>query len=317
MQRILVSIPIFFAVTMLVFCLYALSPGDPVVGILGTESMARMTPEQVQLVRHQYGFDQPWYVRYLHWLKAALRGDLGYPLKGRGTVIENLRERVPPTLLLMGMAFFVALLFGLPIGVIMAIKQYSWLDYLLTIVVFANLSVPTFFIGLLFIYVFSLKLNLLPTYGMQTIGADFSVIDRLKHLVMPSSILAVYYAGAWARYIRASMLEVMRFDYVTTARAKGLGENTVILRHIFRNALLPLVTIISASLPQLLGGAIVVEMIFQWPGMGMLAYQATLARDYPILMGVLLVSAAAILVSNFIADVCYAIIDPRIRYDSN
>jgi peptide/nickel transport system permease protein len=150
---------------------------------------------------------------------------------------------------------------------------------------------------------------------MQTIGADFSVLDRLEHLVMPSFILAIFYAGVWARYTRASMLEVMRSDYVTVARAKGLPESAVIIRHIFRNALLPLVTIISVSLPQLLGGAIIVETIFQWPGMGMLGYQATLARDYPILMGILLVSAAAILTSNLIADVAYAIVDPRIRYE--
>lgn len=314
-QRILVSIPIFLGVTLLVYALYALSPGDPVVAILGAENMARLSPEQIQQVRVQYGFDKPWYVRYARWLSDAVRGDLGWPIKGRGTVVENLKERIPPTLLLMGTAFLLALLVGIPMGIVMALKQYSWLDYLMTLVAFANLSVPAFFLWLGFIYLFALKLDVLPTYGMQTIGADFSVLDRLEHLVMPSFILAIFYAGVWARYTRASMLEVMRSDYVTVARAKGLPESAVIIRHIFRNALLPLVTIISVSLPQLLGGAIIVETIFQWPGMGMLGYQATLARDYPILMGILLVSAAAILTSNLIADVAYAIVDPRIRYE--
>lgn len=314
-QRILVSIPVFIGVTALVFALYALSPGDPVIGILGAENMTRMTSEQIEQVRHQYGFDKPWYVRYVHWLGDAVQGDLGYPIKGRGTVVENLKERLPPTLLLMGTAFLLALLVGVPMGMLMALKQYSWLDYLMTLVAFVNLSVPAFFLGLSLIYVFSLKLDVLPTYGMQTIGADFSIVDRLRHLVMPSFILAVFYAGVWARYTRASMLEVMRSDYVTVARAKGLRESAVVIRHIFRNALLPLITIISVSLPQLLGGAIIVETIFQWPGMGMLGYQATLTRDYPILMGILLISAAAILLSNLIADMAYALADPRVRYD--
>jgi peptide/nickel transport system permease protein len=315
LQRLIISIPVFFGVTILVYALYALSPGDPVVNILGVENMSRMSPQQIQVVRHQYGFDQPWYVRYTHWLGSAVRGDLGYPLKGKGTVVANLKERIPPTLLLMGTSFLLALLIGIPMGIVMALRQYSWLDYTLTVTAFANLSVPVFFLGLAAIYVFALKLNVLPTYGMQTIGADFSIADRLKHLVMPAVILAMAYAGQWARYARASMLEVMRVDYVTVARAKGLGEQAVVLRHIFRNALMPLVTMVGLSLPQLLAGAVIVETVFQWPGLGMLSYQATVARDYPMLMGILLVSAVAILLSNILTDISYAIVDPRIRYD--
>jgi peptide/nickel transport system permease protein len=199
-------------------------------------------------------------------------------------------------------------------GIYMAMKQYSLGDYVLTIVAFAQLSFPSFFIGLAMIYVFALKLDVLPTYGMQTIGAPFSVLDRVEHLIMPATILGVFSAGVWARYARSSMLEVMHSDYVTVARAKGLSESAVIVRHILRNALLPLVTIIALDIPSLLGGAVITEQIFQWPGMGMMTIRATNTRDYPMLMGILLVSAIMILASNLIADIMYAMVDPRIRY---
>lgn len=314
-QRILVSIPVFFTVTALVYGLYAVSPGDPLMNIIGYDAFLNMTPEQLVILRQQYGLDQPVYVRYINWLGNALQGDLGYPLKGRGTVVDNLVERLGPTGLLMGTSLLFALLTGIPMGIIMALKQYSLIDYILTIIAFANLSMPSFFIGLGFIYIFALKLDLLPTYGMATIGAPFSIVDRIRHLIMPTVILGIFNAGIWARYTRASMLEVMRSDYVTVARAKGLREGAVVLRHIFRNALLPLITIVTLSLPQLLGGAVIVETIFQWPGMGMLGYRATTTRDYPMLMGILLVSAVMILLSNLLADILYGVADPRIRYD--
>jgi len=314
-RRILISIPLFFGVTIIVYALYALSPGDPVVNILGYDKFLEMTDEQIEIVRRQYGFDKPWYVRYVRWLGDALQGDLGYPLKGAGTVVDNLRQRIPPTLLLMGTSLFFALIIGIPMGIVMALKQYSLTDYVVTIIAFANLSVPGFFLGLGFIYVFALKLDVLPTYGLQTIGEPFSVVDRLRHLIMPATILGVFYAGVWARYARASMLEVMRSDYVMVARAKGLKEWAVVVRHIFRNALLPLVTVVALSLPQLLGGTVIIETIFQWPGMGMLGWKATTTRDYPILMGITLISAIMILLSNLIADIAYAVVDPRIHYD--
>ena len=314
-RRILVSIPIFLGVTMLVYGMYALSPGDPVVNIIGYQTFVEMTPDEIQTVRVQYGFDKPWFVRYLRWLGDALQGDLGYPYKGSRTVVANLAERLPPTLLLMGASLALALIMGIPMGIVMALKQYSRTDYALTIIAFANLSMPSFFIGLGFIYIFALRLDLLPTYGMQTIGEPFSIIDRLLHLVMPATIMGIFHAGVWARYTRSSMLEVMQSDYVTVARAKGLKERVVIVRHIFRNAMLPLITVVGLSLPSLLGGTVITETIFQWPGMGMLGWKATTTRDYPILMGITLISATMILLSNLIADMAYAVVDPRIRYD--
>jgi peptide/nickel transport system permease protein len=314
-RRLIVAVPTFFAITVIVFALFALSPGDPVINIIGFDTFALMSPDQIELVRQQYGFNDSWYSRYFNWLGDALRGDLGYPYKGGKTVSELLVERIPPTLLLMGTSLVLALVVGIPMGIIMALRQYSKLDYGLTIVAFANLSIPSFFMALAFIYVFALRLDILPTYGMQTIGAPFSIWDRFKHLIMPAVILGLFNAGVWARYARSSVLEIKRLDFVTVARAKGLKERTVVSRHIFRNALIPLITVIGLSIPQLLGGAIIIETIFQWPGMGMLGWRATTTRDYPTLMGITLLSATIILLSNLITDIGYAIADPRIRYD--
>ena len=316
-QRILVSIPVFLGITLLVYGLYSLSPGDPVVNLIGIDQYSRMTPEQVQQIRAQYGFDKPWTVRYVRWLGRLVQGDLGYPLKGAKSVALQIRERIPSTLQLMAAALLLALIVGIPVGIIMALKQYSALDTALTVFVFAFLSLPSFFVGLGFIYVFSLKLDILPTYGMQTIGAPFSLIDRFRHLIMPAAILGLASAGTYARYTRASMLDVMRSEYVTTARAKGLRERTVVVRHIFRNALLPIVTIVAADLPALLAGAVITEQIFQWPGIGMLTIKRTSERDYPVLMGITVLTAIMILFSNLLADVLYAAVDPRIRYDKS
>lgn len=314
-NRLLISIPIFFGITIIVFTLFALSPGDPVINIIGFASYVEMTPDQVEQVRVQFGLDRPVIVRYFLWLGDALQGDLGFPYKGSMSVAEQLGDRIGPTLLLMGSSFLVSLLIGIPMGIIMGLRQYSFMDYSLTILAFFNLSIPSFFLALGTIYIFALKLDVLPTNGMQTIGAPFSLSDRLLHLVLPTLVLASFYAGVWARYARSSILEVLGQDYIRTARAKGLLEWTVIARHAFRNALLPLVTVVTLSLPQLLGGAIIVETIFQWPGMGMLGWRATTTRDYPILMGVTLISATMILLSNLLADVLYGLVDPRIRFD--
>ncbi|MFT5193246.1 MAG: peptide/nickel transport system permease protein [Cellvibrionaceae bacterium] len=314
-NRLLVTIPVFFGVTLIIFALFALSPGDPVINIIGFASFVEMSPDQVEKVRVQFGLDKPWPVRYARWLGDAVRGDLGYPFKGSKSVTALLGERIGPTLVLMGSAFITSLVIGIPMGIVMGLKQYSLLDYVLTVLAFFNLSIPSFFLALGTIYIFALRLDMLPTSGMQTIGSPFDLKDRLLHLVLPTLVLGSFYAGVWARYARSSILEVLGQDYIRTARAKGLLEWTVVVRHAFRNALLPLVTVVTLSLPQLLGGAIIVETIFQWPGMGMLGWRATTTRDYPILMGVTLISALMILLSNLLADLLYGVVDPRIRYE--
>ncbi len=314
-QRVIVSIPIFFGITMIVFALYALAPGDPLAMLLGERAMLEMTAEELEAARESLGLNDPWWGRYISWLSRAIRGDLGYPLTGGYTVMELLQQRIGPTLLLMATAFVVSLLVGVPMGIVMALKQYSWIDYLVTVLAFAQLSIPSFFLALGAMYIFSLKLDIFPTSGLQTIGEPFSLWDRIHHLIMPSFILAAYFAGVWARYTRSSMLETMHLEFVTTARAKGLRERVVIVRHALRNALLPMITVASLSLGHLLGGSIIIETIFQWPGLGMLGWQATLNREYPILMGIILIASTTVLASNLLADILYAVVDPRIRYD--
>ncbi len=314
-QRVLVSIPIFFGITVIVYALYALAPGDPLAMLLGERAMLEMTAEEIEAARESLGLNDPWHARYFAWFSRAIRGDLGYPLTGGYTVMELLQQRIGPTLLLMATAFIVSLLVGVPMGIVMALKQYSWIDYLVTVLAFAQLSIPSFFLALGAMYVFSLKLDIFPTSGLQTIGAPFSLWDRIHHLIMPSFILAAYFAGVWARYTRSSMLETMHLEFVTTARAKGLRERVVVVRHALRNALLPMITVASLSLGHLLGGSIIIETIFQWPGLGMLGWQATLNREYPILMGIILIASTTVLASNLLADILYAVVDPRIRYD--
>ncbi len=314
-QRVIVSIPIFFGITMIVFALYALAPGDPLAMLLGERAMLEMTAEELEAARESLGLNDPWWGRYIAWLSRAIRGDLGYPLTGGYSVMELLQQRIGPTLLLMATAFVISLLVGVPMGIVMALKQYSWIDYLVTVLAFAQLSIPSFFLALGAMYIFSLKLDIFPTSGLQTIGEPFSLWDRIHHLIMPSFILAAYFAGVWARYTRSSMLETMHLEFVTTARAKGLRERVVIFRHALRNALLPMITVASLSLGHLLGGSIIIETIFQWPGLGMLGWQATLNREYPILMGIILIASTTVLASNLLADILYAVVDPRIRYD--
>ena len=289
--------------------------GDPLAMLLGERAMLEMTAEELEAARDSLGLNDPWLGRYLTWLSRAIQGDLGYPLTGGYTVMELLQQRIGPTLLLMATAFAVSLLAGVPMGIVMALKQYSWIDYLVTVLAFAQLSIPSFFLALGAMYVFSLKLDIFPTSGLQTIGEPFSLWDRVHHLIMPSFILAAYFAGVWARYTRSSMLETMHLEFVTTARAKGLRERVVVIRHALRNALLPMITVASLSLGQLLGGSIIIETIFQWPGLGMLGWQATLNREYPILMGIILIASTMVLASNLLADILYAVADPRIRYD--
>lgn len=315
LRRSIVSVPIFIFSTMLVFALYASAPGDPIVSIVGYDTWMLMSPEQRVELNKQYGFDKPIPARYVSWLGRALQGDLGYPYRGSKSVATHISERIVPTLVLMGASLVIAMLIGIPMGIYMALKPYTWGDYLVTTFSFAQLAFPSFFVGLGMIYLFSLKLDLLPPFGMSQIGSPFSFVDRLQHLIMPATVLGAFNAGVWARYARSGMLAEMRIPYVMVAQAKGLRWATVIVRHAFRNALLPLITIIALDIPHLLGGAVITEQIFQWPGMGMLTIRATNVRDYPMLMGVLLVSALMVLVSSIVADVLYAMADPRIRYD--
>ena len=253
-------------------------------------------------------------MRYALWVKELAQGNLGFSLVDRQPIGAKVAERIWPTLRLMGCALIISLLIAVPLGVISAIRQYSFLDYFSTVAGFTAISIPSFFLSLAAIYIFSLKLGWLPTAGMATVGKPPSLFDSLKHLILPAFVLGLAEAAPLIRYTRSSMLEVIRQDYVTTARAKGLREGLVIFRHALRNALIPLVTVVALNLPRLLGGTVIVEAIFAWPGMGTLAIAAVRGRDYPVIMAINLITATMILVSNLLADVVYAWIDPRIKY---
>ena len=312
-RRILISIPVLFGITVLAFGARSLAPGDPLTARIDPEILSRMSPEEIARLRHDLGLDQPVPVRYVLWLADLVQGNLGYSVVNKLPVGEELTARLGPTLILMSIALVVGTTAGLIFGVLAAIRQYSPLDYAVTAFSTSFIAIPTFVTGLVLIYVFGAALKLLPTTGMTTLGKPFSFLDLGAHLVMPVILLAVQLSAPLARYTRAAMLEVINADYVTTARSKGLRGRIVLIRHAFRNALIPIITIVGLSLPDLLAGAVVTESLFGWPGMGQLAVKAASGRDPALMMGVILVVATAVLVSNLITDILYGVVDPRVR----
>jgi peptide/nickel transport system permease protein len=313
LRRVAISAPVLLVVTIIAFILVDLAPGDAVSAMIDPVSRAEMGPEWVELREEQLGLNKPLAVQYLLWLKEVAQGNLGYSLIGGQSVGSQILDRIGPTLLLMGSAILFGTLIGIPLGVISAVRQYSAIDYLTTVLGFLAISTPTFFLGLALMYIFAVHLGWLPTSGMRSLGVPDSTIDLIKHMIMPVTVLTLAHTPLSMRYARSSMLEALRQDYVTTARAKGLRERVVLVRHALRNALIPLITIIGISLPELLSGAVITETIFQWPGMGLLAMRAVNSRDYPLILGVILVTATLVLISNLIADLLYAVADPRIR----
>ena len=313
-RRLLIAVPVLLGITAIAFAALSLAPGDPITSRIDPGLLARMDPAQIEAQRRELGLDQPVPIRYAHWLAGVTRGQLGYSVVTRRAVVDELALRLPATLQLMGAALVIGLLVGLPFGVVSAVRQYSRLDYGLTAFSMTMISAPTFFVGLAAIYVFGVYLRLLPTADIATLGEPFSIVDRLRHLVLPASILGLANAAPLMRYTRASVLEVLRREYMTTAKAKGLVPRVILLRHGLRNALLPIITVVGLLLPELVAGAVVTEQIFAWPGMGTLAVRAASDRDPASLMGVVLVVGIGVLVSNLLADVAYAVADPRIRY---
>ena len=312
-RRILISLPVLVGITVLSFVFVRLAPGDPVRMMVNPEYMAGGAEDYIARRRAELGLDQPLPIQYVAWVSEVVRGNLGYSFFDRRPVGDILKERVWPTTELMGAALLLALLIGVPLGLLAAVRQYSVLDYASAVVSLATISTPSFFLGLAAIYIFSLKLNLLPTSGMFTAGAERNWLDDLHHLVLPAIILGLNLAGPFVRYARSSLLEVVRQDYLTTAQAKGLQSRLVIVRHALPNALIPLITVVALQIPALFAGAVVIEQIFSWPGMGQLALASITQRDYPVLMGFTMIIAVLVLLSNLAADIAYAFVDPRIR----
>jgi peptide/nickel transport system permease protein len=340
LRRLLQTMLMMFILSIIQFALVNLAPGGPLVGQGQTR---HVRPEQAAMLRRQNGLDKPLPVQYIVWLvgndwmkidpdgdgiadtygtrKGVLRGDFGFSFWTHQPVLTEIGLRLPATLYLMSVTLLVALIIAIPIGVISAVKQYSAFDITVTTFSFAGQAIPEFWLGLLLILIFYGLLKnpftgdpLLPSGGMASLGAAFSLGDRFRHLILPVVTGALGWVAWYSRFVRSSMLDVIHQDYLRTARAKGLSERRVIFRHALRNAIIPLVTLFALDLPYLFGGTVFVEMIFAWPGMGRLYYQAALQRDYPILMAVLTIGAGFIILSNLIADILYAFLDPRIRY---
>ncbi len=312
LRRLLINIPVLLGVTILVFVFIALAPGDPVSAYLSPEQGAN--PALREALRRELGLDQPLPVRYTRWLGMVLQGNLGYRAVGGRPVNEVVGRALVNSVVLMGTALAIGCLVGIPLGIISALRQYSALDFGLTTIAFLGVSSPSFLLGLGGLYLFGLKLGWFPIAGMVTAGQPFSLLDFLHHLALPSLILAFAYVAILMRYTRSSMLEVIHSAYVVTARAKGLRERTVVIAHAFRSALIPVITVIGLALPDMIGGAVITETVFSWPGMGSLFVEGVAGRDYPLIMGINLAVAVSVLFANLLTDVAYAAADPRIRY---
>jgi peptide/nickel transport system permease protein len=341
LRRLLQAIPMLFLVSILLFALVNIAPGGPMSAYSRTN---RMPEEKKEAIRRSFGLDQPLPVQYIVWLagndwmpidtdgngitdsygtrRGILRGDFGFSYKNREPVLDQILDRLPNTIYLMGFTLLAVGIVAIPIGIISAVKQYSAFDITATTLSFMGQAIPEFWLGLILILIFFVALDnpftgdsLLPSGGMYTIGAEFSILDRLKHLILPVTMGLVGWVAWYSRFLRSSMLEVINQDYIRTARAKGQIERKVLYKHALNNALIPLVTMFALDFPYIFTGSLYVELLFSWPGMGRLYYTAATGRDYPVLLAVLIIGAGIVILSNLMADITYAYLDPRVRYE--
>ena len=321
-RRLLGAIPLVLGIATIIFFVVNIAPGDPTDRFLNPN----MSPEAQEQIRVNLGLDQPIPIRYVRWLGELAQGNLGISFSENRPVVDIIKDLLPNTLLLSVSAIGVAFVFGILLGILQAVRQYSWLDSIASIVSLFFYSMPSFWLALMMVLVFSLfayEWNWpiqFPGVYMQSVDYAFlspwgKVQDRLLHLTLPATSLALVLAAGIARYTRGSMLEVIRQDFIRTARAKGLSEPVVIFKHALRNALIPVITLLGLYLPFLFSGTVFIESVFSWPGMGKMVVDAILERDYPVIMGGSLVFAMMVVVGNLVADLLYAVVDPRIRYD--
>jgi len=340
-RRLLQAIPMMLLMSIALFALVNLAPGGP---LAGHSRSRHVRPERIEMLKRQLGLDKPLPVQYLIWLvgndwmqvdadgdgitesrgerRGILRGDFGFSFQTREPVLQVIADRLPNTIYLMSVTLIVVAIIAIPIGVISAIKQYSFFDISVTTLSFMGQAIPEFWLGLILLLIFygwlknpSTGEPLLPPGGMQTLGMGFSLWDWIKHLILPVTMGMVGWVAWYSRFLRSSMLDVIHQDYIRTARAKGLRERLVMSRHALKNAAIPLVTIFALDLPYIFAGSLYVELIFSWPGMGRLFYQSALQRDYPVLLAILIIAAGITLLCNLLADITYAYLDPRVRYD--
>jgi len=340
LRRLIQTIGLLFLLSIILFALVNLAPGGP----LSAYGGRRIRPEKVELLKKQFGLDKPLPIQYLYWLagndwtqvdtngdgiqdeygirKGILRGDFGFSYRTREPVLKEIGLRFPNTILLMSITMLTALAIAIPIGIYSAIKQYSIFDLFATTFSFAGQAIPEFWLGLLLILIFYAWLKnpwtgepLLPPGGMSTLDSGFSLSDRLSHLVLPVLTGTLGWIAWYSRFLRSSLLEILPLNFIKSAKARGLPERRVIFKHALSNAMIPIVTLIALDLPYIFTGAVLIETIFAWPGMGRLYYQAAVERDYPLLMAVLIIGAAFIIFCNLAADILYAYLDPRVRYE--
>jgi len=311
-RRLLQMIPMMLGISLVLFAIIQATPGGPEAALLGTGRA--VDPQALAAYRHRMGVDEPVPVQYVRWLTAALSGDLGESFSTGRPVSRMILERLPATLELMGAAFLIAVLAALALGIFSAVRQYSAFDFLGTGFSFLGIAMPVFWFALILQLVFGVWLRWLPISGRETVGVA-TLADHLKHLILPASVLSLRYIAGWSRYLRSSLLGALRADYVRTARAKGLPERTVVGVHAVRNALIPVVSVMALNLADLFSGAVITETVFAWPGIGRMFVTAMYARDYNVLMGILLMGSLMVLVFNLVADIVYGILDPRIRYE--
>lgn len=309
-RRVLQGLIVLGLVSVAGFGILHLAPGGPAAIYAMSPTMST---EDLERLTRELGLDRPLPVQYAAWVSGFVTGNWGRSYRDGRLVREVITDRMAATAVLVVSAFSIAVLVGVGIGVLSAVRQYSPADHVATLAAMIALSIPTFWLGLMAIYVFSVLLGVLPPGNIGTIGGDFSLADRLRHLLLPAGTLGVVMVATWSRYTRASMLEVIREDYIRTALAKGVSRATIVLKHALRNALIPLVTLAGLQLPLVFSGALVTETVFTWPGMGRLFVDSLGYRDYPVLMGILMLSALLVVAGNLLADVVYAVIDPRVH----
>lgn len=311
-RRIVQMVPLLIGISIVIFSIIQAAPGGPEETLLDRGLF--VDPAAIDAYRVRLGVDQPVYIQYFKWIGAMLTGDMGISFQTQRPVFDMIFERLPDTLRLMGIAFLVATIIAIPLGIFSAVRQYSVFDFIATAFSFIAIAMPVFWFGLMLQFIFSVRLQWLPVAGTVTVGVgDWA--DRVKHLLMPATVLSLHYIAGWSRYMRSSMLGVLNKDYIRTAHSKGLTKRTVIAVHAVKNASIPVVSVMTMSIARLFSGAVITETIFGWPGIGRMFIQAMHSRDYPLLMGIMMLGSTMVVVFNLVADIIYGWLDPRISYD--
>jgi peptide/nickel transport system permease protein len=312
-RRLLIAIPTLLLISFVIFAILALAPGDPLAQFAANPAIPFEVRENI---RRSLGLDQPWYIRYVKWLTSAAQGDLGYSFNSKIPVMSLIWQRLPNTLAVLGVAYILSVLLALPIGIISAVKRYSIFDHAVTTFAFIGFSVPTFFTGILLILLFSVKLHWLPFIYDSTLQINGleGIVAQLRQSIMPITVLTLFQTATLARFVRSEMLENLPLDYVRTARAKGLRERFVVIGHVLRNSMIPVVTLVAIGVPTVFAGALITEQIFRIPGLGALLIQSIQNSDIPVVMGATFIFSVLVVLFNIVADVLYGVLDPRIRY---